>query len=178
MYVVLFDLGNTLVKSSPNGYKLIPNSLRTVQDIGILTDHRGDHIIRALVIDSHTKEEKPFLDTIRENRKNMIIDILNRTGLQDEFNPLDIHMTLSSEIGFTKSEDLERFINIALKKTNIETELENVILVTEEKDHVTKAKSLGLKTIHLTEKEDQQLLEDEINNISKLTSKIIEIVSR
>jgi hypothetical protein len=172
MYIVFFDLGDTLVRRSQNGYELIPNSLQTVREIGDLTDHNGDHIIRALVIDSHTKEEKPILDSIKENRKNMILSILNRTGLRDEFKPLDARMTLSSDIGFTKSENLDKFINIALAKINIEIGLENVILVTEEEDHITKAKSLGLHTIHLTEKEEHQLLDDEINNISKLTFKI------
>lgn len=130
-----------------------------------------------LVIDTHQPEELPLSEEEITGRKNLIMTILEGTSLIDEFIPTETNVTLSSEIGFTKSENMKNFINTALRKLNKRDKFSSVIFVTEDSDHITKAKTFNLNTIHFTNKPDNELRNDEINSLFRLPSKIIDLIS-
>lgn len=161
-----------------NGFEIIPNSLDTVRQIRTLRDNNDDPIILGLLIDTHLKEEAPLTSDIREDKRKVILNILQETELLAEFEPIERHMTLSSDIGFTKSENIKGFLNIALKKIGRENIFEGTIFITEDDEHISKANSLGITTIHITDKSDQDLADKEINNISNLTPILSEIINQ
>lgn len=77
-----------------------------------------------LVIDTHLPNESPISEDEQTKRKNMILTILKDTKIKEFFEPIESRMTLSSEVGFTKSENLKEFFNIAISKTDKKMNLE------------------------------------------------------
>ena len=59
------------------------------------------------------------------------------------------HITLSSDIGFTKTQNLKGFFTEALNKLANNINLNDIIFVTELEDHITKAKSLDYTSLSL-----------------------------
>jgi pyridoxine 5'-phosphate synthase PdxJ len=100
------------------------------------------------------------------------LDILKKTNIKQLFEPIETYVTLSSDIGFTKSQNFKGFIDIALNKVNKNDEYEISVFITEDKEHISLAKSIGIKTIQITNKNNSDLLDDEINALSQLSIKI------
>jgi len=173
MIIIFFDLGDTLVRqSSTSSYELIPGALKALQEIHSMKDADNNLPIMGLIIDAHRREEAPLSETEKEQKKSWILDILKKTNIKQLFEPIETYVTLSSDIDFTKSQNFKGFIDIALNKVNKNNEYENTVFITEDKEHISLAKSIGIKTIQITNKNNSDLLDDEINALSQLSIKI------
>jgi FMN phosphatase YigB (HAD superfamily) len=173
MKVILFDLGDTLVRrASPTSpiYEIVPDAPETLQTI---FDMKNDNtsLVLSLVSDTHKPSEVPLSDIKKITRKNETIQILESTQIKKYFEPLDLHMTISSDIGFTKFENLKDFIRIALNKINKKISFQDVLFVTELEEHILSAKSLNIKTIHFRNTINHPE-EDEINSLLQLIPKV------
>lgn len=172
MKVILFDLGDTLVRVSPTSsiYEIIPDAHETLQTI---SDMKNDNtsLVLGLISDTHEPSEVPLSEIDKITRKNEIIQILESTKIKKFFEPLNLHMTISSDIGFTKFENLKDFFRIALNKINKEISFQDVLFVTELEEHILSAKSLNIKTIHFRNTINHPQ-EDEINSLLQLIPKV------
>ena len=106
MKIIFFDLGDTLVRQVSAIYESIPGALDTLREIYSMKDKNNYSPIIGLVIDTHDPREAPLLESEKTNRKNEIIRILEETKIKEFFEPIESRMTLSTELGFTKSENL------------------------------------------------------------------------
>lgn len=150
MKVVFFDLGDTLVESSGTGYRLIEGAMDLLKNINSMNNTNNRKIVMGILTDTHEPDELPLSESKKLIRKNRVLQILENVNIKNYFEPTDVHLTLSSDIGFTKTENLEEFFNNALSKLSNNVNLNDIIFVTELERHILKAKSLGVIAYHYT----------------------------
>lgn len=171
MKVVLFDLGDTLVESFGSGYRLIEGAMDLLKGIESMNDVDNRKIVMGIVSDTHKPEELPLSEDDKLIRKNRTLHILESVNIKEYFEPTDVHLTLSSDIGFTKTQNLEEFFIISLGKLSNNINLNDIIFVTEFESHIIKAKTLGVQTYHYT----PQSISENDNTINKLINLIPKI---
>src|SRR5215204_4942959 len=108
MKAVLFDLGDTLVERFGTGYRLIERAMDLLNNTNYI------QIVMGIVSDTHDPSELPLSPNEKLIRKNEVLHILENVNINEYFEPTDVHLTLSSDIGFTKTENLEGFFIEAL----------------------------------------------------------------
>jgi FMN phosphatase YigB (HAD superfamily) len=148
MKVVLFDLGDTLVESLSTGYRLIDGAMDLLRGLDSINNTNNKQIVMGIVSDTHAPSELPLSPNEKLIRKNEVLQILENTNIIEYFNPTESCLTLSSDLGYTKSENLNGFFDNALNKLSNNSNLNDIIFVTELEDHIIKAKSLGVKAYY------------------------------
>jgi FMN phosphatase YigB (HAD superfamily) len=129
MKIVFFDLGDTLETNDV----LLPGALATLQDIQSLRDSSGEPAVLGLISDFDGPSEEYYA----------ILDLL---GIRSFFEPVQTRVTLSVEVGALKP-DIKIF-RAALDKLGPNLMFENALFVTENPDHVTAARGLGMTAVH------------------------------
>lgn len=134
--VVLFDLGDTL---EHNG-DLREDALETLEGIknmenppilGLASDFGLPH-----------PPPPPIEEQIITSQKNYF-NILSDLQIDRFFKPLEQNVTLSTKVGNTKDEDIQKFFETVIKKSN--TSFNEIISITKKFSHINTANSLGLR---------------------------------
>ncbi|MGA8842552.1 MAG: hypothetical protein WB511_03140 [Nitrososphaeraceae archaeon] len=144
MKIILFDLGDTLEHQVGTTHALIPGAVELLSAVQDMLDRNGDRPALALVSDFNDSAETYF-----ELLRNLTIDSF--------FSPLAERVTLSNEVGVTKPD--EKIFRVAINKIHNELPFQNVLFVTENKDHIIQARKFGMMTIRIRrgEKEDGEV---------------------
>ena len=140
MQVVLFDLGKTL----ENNGVLRENAKETLKEINNMKDTNNQSVILGLASDFLPASNKEEL----KQRKLEYYNILEQLQIKSFFEPVDKNVTLSSEVGATKSENPQEFYQTVIDKIS-NTSFNKIIFITEFKPHIDSANTLGMKTIFL-----------------------------
>ena len=172
MKVILFDLGDTLVERFGTSYRLIEGAMDLLKDINSMNNANNEKIVMGIVTDTHDPNELPLSENHKLIKKNLVLQILERTNIKEYFEPTDTRLTLSSDIGFTKSQNLKEFVNNAINKISNNISIDDIIFVTELVDHIIAAKSLGIKTFHYNPQIHSSNDDDTINKLVDLIPKI------
>jgi FMN phosphatase YigB (HAD superfamily) len=139
MKVVLFDLGQTL----ENNGTLRDDAIEILKYIKSLKDANDQPPILGLASDNE------FPNTTRDQAPARYYSLLtDRYKIADFFEPLVRNVTLSKDVGVTKDENLPLFMQKAIDKID-NTSFNELIFITENKTHIDKANSIGIKTIFL-----------------------------
>jgi FMN phosphatase YigB (HAD superfamily) len=141
MRVILFDLGNTLVGT---GDHPLPGAVELLMALGDLRDAEGAIVPIGLVSDYLP----PTPEIGIEARKQEYYARLRASGLARFFEPLERHVTLSTEIGFAKPD--HRIFRAAVKRLLPGAGLADAVFVTEDREHVRAARDLGMMAVRVT----------------------------
>jgi FMN phosphatase YigB (HAD superfamily) len=136
MKIVLFDLGDTLEYLDGNNDILMPSAIKLLSAVQDMRDHSGDTPALALVSDL------PIKNTVQE-----YYTLLQDLGINTFFKPLSERVTLSKEVGVMKPD--EKIFRAAIDKISKGLSYQNVIFITENEEHTTGARKLGMMTIKL-----------------------------
>lgn len=139
MRVVLFDLGDTLEHND----ELLPGALETLAAIQTMKDDQGNAPVMALVSDFFEAEEPGDVERFR----NMYYSLLENLGIKSFFEPVTERVTLSTEIGVFKPD--EKIFRAAADRISPGLHFHNIIFITENAEHVTAARALGMIALHL-----------------------------
>ncbi len=139
MQVVLFDLGDTLEHQDT----LFPGAVETLTAISQMRDEDQQSVRLGLVSDFDMPHRPADIPAIRER----YVDVLDRLGIRDFFEPVDVGVTLSTDVGVYKPDP--RVFRAALDKFSPGLAFESAVFVTENYDHVLTARSLGMRAVHL-----------------------------
>ena len=138
MKVVLFDLGETL----ENQDVLLPGARETLQAIQEMHDPSGEAAVLALVSDFDIPDSPEQIPAIRQR----YYEILEGLGIRSFFEPVAERVTLSSEVGVFKPD--EKIFRTVIEKFGEGLHFGDVIFTTENREHVTEARRLGMRAIH------------------------------
>jgi FMN phosphatase YigB (HAD superfamily) len=134
MKVVLLDLGNTLeYTTQENKDVLMPGALDLLSAIQHLRDSNGEPPVLALVSN--------WVDPPVE-----YYNLLQDLGIANFFKPFSKKVTLSNVVGIPKPD--ERIFRAAIDKIHKNIPYKNVIFITEDSDHIVKARKYGMAAIH------------------------------
>jgi FMN phosphatase YigB (HAD superfamily) len=139
MKIILFDLGNTLEHVVQNKHVLMPDAVELLSAVKDMLDHNGDRPVLSLVSDFPDPAEKYYA-------------ILHDLTLDVFFEPLKERVTLSSEVGVMKPD--EKIFRAAIDKIQSGLPYQNVLFITEDKEHTIQARRLGMMTIRLKHEEE------------------------
>jgi FMN phosphatase YigB (HAD superfamily) len=140
MKIVLFDLGDTLEDQETD--ELLPGARETLQAIRAMRDSGGKAPILALVSDFDMSDEPDQIPSIQQR----YFAILDRLGIRSFFEPVSKRVTLSTEVGVFKPD--KRIFQAVIKKIDRRLGFKDVVFITENLDHVKKARRLKMKGIH------------------------------
>ncbi len=138
MRVVIFDLGDTL---EHNGV-LLPGAREMLIRLKELRGDDGKAPILCLLSNYLMPTDADPLEAI-QGRYYALLDTL---GIRSFFEPVTERITLSSEVGVGKParEIFER----AIEKVDPRSELHHAIFITENPEHISAARQLGMMAIH------------------------------
>ena len=140
--IVLFDLGDTLEHNDV----LREDALETLNRIKSMENTP----ILGLASDFGKRDDwgpPPPEEQIKRSQQQYY-SILSDLQIAHFFDPLRKKVTLSTEVGNTKSEDIQKFFQTAINKLS-NTSFNEIIFITEFKPHIDSANNLGMKTIFL-----------------------------
>jgi FMN phosphatase YigB (HAD superfamily) len=141
MRVILFDLGNTLENRKLE--ILLPGALKTLESIRAMKDSEGNAPILALASDFGNIPADEA--QIRASQQEYYA-ILERLGIRHFFEPVEKHVILSIEVGFSKpSED---FFQGVIKRLDDKFRFQDMMFITENKQHVKAARALKMNAVH------------------------------
>ena len=151
MKFIYFDLGETLITATEHSlitntnpesfgttFRLIEFAKETLE--AIKPQENETHIL-GIVSDTHEDETDLSEEQNLELRRN-IEEILLNLHIKDFFD--DDNVILSSDVGFTKTRNLEAFFRYAIEKHTNNINFNNVIFITENSYHINKARELGV----------------------------------
>jgi FMN phosphatase YigB (HAD superfamily) len=149
MRVILFDLGNTLERVTPDGHDvLLPGAIEMLEAVLKLRDPEDAPPVTALVSDfdneattGHIGATPPELTALREE----FHQLLERLGLARFFEPFEQRVTLSAEADVRKPDP--RIFRVALDKVARDLPFHHAVFVTENEGHVAGARGLGMTAI-------------------------------
>ena len=134
MKIILFDLGDTLEYKDQNKDVLMLGTIELLSGVQEMRDHNGDTPALALVSDFDEPTENYYA-------------LLQTLGIDSFFKPLKERVTLSNEVGVMKPD--EKIFRAAIDKISKGLSFQNVIFITENKQHTAAARKLGMMTIRL-----------------------------
>jgi hypothetical protein len=137
--IVLFDLGNTLEVDDV----LQPDARAALAEISKLRDVEGNPVALGLLSD-YTMPSTP--DEIPAIRKEYLT-VVDALGIRAFFEPADERVTLSTEVGVFKPD--RKLFQAAIDKIEPRGHFHSVIFVTENAEHVTAARGLGMNAIQV-----------------------------
>ena len=138
MKVVLFDLGDTLEHQDT----LLPGAVETLTSISRIRDEDHQSVTMGLVSDFDMPQSPAEIPAIRQR----YLAILDNLRIRDLFEPVDVGVTLSTEVGVDKPDP--RVFRAALDKFSPGLAFESAMFVTENQGHVLAARSLGVRAVH------------------------------
>jgi len=141
MRVILFDLGNTL--EDQNQGILIPGALAALTAIRAMKDSKGNAPVLALVSDFG---DIPADEAQIRASQQEYYAILENLGIRHFFEPVEQHVILSTEAGFTKP--AKEIFQAVIKRLNPKLRFQDIMFITEKKPHVTAARTLEMKAVH------------------------------
>jgi hypothetical protein len=136
--LVLFDLGDTLEHDDVP----LPGARDSLEAMLALRDEAGQPAVRLGLVSDFLRPNSPEeIPGIRQQ----YFAILDVVGIRDLFEPVEEHVTLSTEVGARKPDE-------AIFKAAVEqggSTFPNTIFVTENREHVLAARQLGLTAVHI-----------------------------
>ena len=149
MRVILFDLGDTLERATPDGHDvLLPGAIEMLEAVLARRDPEGAPPVVALVSDFDNEATTGRvgatpreLAALREEFRRL----LTRLGLARFFEPFDRKVTLSAEAGVRKPDP--GIFRAALDKVARDLPFHHAVFVTENEGHVAGARTLGMTAI-------------------------------
>ena len=143
--VVMFDLGNTIIRD-PNspGASLFPGAREALAELNQLASATPP-MDTCLVSDFLAAE--PPTEQRRAELFAEYLAILDRFQLRPLFEPVDKRVTLSTQAGVTKPD--RAIFELAVKRLGLQgvVGLSQCALVTEELEHLSACRELGMTTI-------------------------------
>jgi FMN phosphatase YigB (HAD superfamily) len=126
--IVLFDLGNTLMNEDED--ILLPGATETLSSIQQMKDTNNQPVILGLASNYGLSNNE---EVIKRAQEKYYWD-LEKLGIVSFFEPLNQKVTLSIEVGVEKPK--EEFFRAAVDKVSVSLSFDNVIFITENKEHV------------------------------------------
>lgn len=137
--VLILDLGDTLV-SGDQALPHVPEALATFRELDGST---GLPLELALVSDF--RPAVPFSPAEVQKRFTEYLDLLERFGLRTFFEPVDRHVTLSSQAGVNKPD--RRIYELALTRLGTDATIADCLSITEDAGHVAACRALGMQAL-------------------------------
>lgn len=138
MKVILFDLGRTLEDQAV----LLPGATEMLEAVRGLVDADGAALQIGLVSDYTMPETAADVPALRQE----YLAILDRLSLREFFEPVEVRVTLSTELGVFKPD--ERVFRAVLDKLQPGIPFGSALFVTEHPGHVAAARALGMRAVH------------------------------
>ncbi len=149
MRVILFDLGDTLERVTPDGRDvLLPGALEMLEAVLALRDPEGAPPVVALVSDFDNEARTGRIGATPQGLvalRAQFRELLEQLGLARFFEPFEQKVTLSAEAGVRKPD--QRIFRVALDKVAQDLPFNHAIFVTENERHVAGARGLGMTAI-------------------------------
>jgi FMN phosphatase YigB (HAD superfamily) len=136
--LVLFDLGDTLEHDD----EPLPGARHTLEALLALRDEAGQPAVRLGLVSDFLEPSSP--DEIPAIRRQYFA-ILDVVGIRDLFEPVEEHVTLSTEVGVRKPD--EAIFRAAVEQGGVG--FSDTVFITENRAHVLAARQLGLAAVHL-----------------------------
>ena len=133
--LILFDLGDTL----ETGEQLRPGAMATLRGIHQL----GDGLHLALLSDV----EQPVTADDETRIRGEYEALLGRLGIRSFFEPTARWITLSSEVGAHKPD--QATFRRAMRKAGADVTFADVMFITENADHIRRARQLGMRAVQV-----------------------------
>ena len=136
--LVLFDLGDTLEHDD----EPLPGARNTLEALLALRDEAGQPAVRLGLVSDFLEPSSP--DEIPAIRRQYFA-ILDVVGIRDLFEPVEEHVTLSTEVGVRKPD--EAIFRAAVDQGGVG--FSDTVFITENRAHVLAARQLGLAAVHI-----------------------------
>jgi hypothetical protein len=141
--VVLFDLGLTLVDSQNRPFPHVKEALQTIQSF---VTAAGKPLVIGLVSD-YELAAPPATPAKIAAIFDRYLAVLEQTGLQPFFEPVQRRVTLSTHAGVFKPD--RKIFETALQRLRSKASLEECLFISENADHIQAAGTqLHMKTLH------------------------------
>jgi hypothetical protein len=137
--VVLLDLGDTLEHQGT----LLPGAVETLTAISRIRDEDQQPVRMGLVSDFDEADSPAEVPAIR----GRYLAILEQLGIREFFEPVDVGVTLSTEVGVHKPD--ARVFRAALDKFSPGLPFGSALFATENDEHVLAARALGMRAVRL-----------------------------
>jgi len=137
---VLFDLGNTLLDEQTN--RPLPGATGLLDALGDVRDSENLPVLSGLVSDWKMPRDPSEVGPLRQEYLQELV----ASGLDSFFRPLEMRVTLSTEVGVRKPD--AAIFRAALDRLQPGLPLHHAVFVTERLEHVQAARALGLLAIH------------------------------
>ena len=149
MRVVLFDLGDTLERRTPDGRDvLLPGAAEMLEAVLALRDSEGAPPALAIVSDfddeANTRRVRASAQELAALREEFR-GLLKGLGLIFFFEPFSERVTLSAEAGVRKPD--RTIFRAALDKLSRGLPFDHAVFVTENERHVAAARELGMTAV-------------------------------
>ena len=141
MKIVLFDLGETLEHEDT----LLPGAIETLSSIQNMEDSTSQPVILGLVSDFGLPQNPGDQNEIKAKQEEYH-EIIENLGIRPFFEPVNERVTLSIEVNAFKPE--EKIFRDAVDKVSEGLSFENVIFITENREHVDAVRVFGMNAIH------------------------------
>jgi len=137
---VLFDLGSTLLDEQTN--RPLPGATGLLDALGDVRDSEGLPVLSGLVSDWKMPRSPTEVGPLRQE----YLQELAASGLDAFFRPLEMRVTLSTDVGVRKPD--AAIFRAALDRLQPGLPFHQAAFVTERLEHVHAARALGLVAIH------------------------------
>ena len=135
--IIMLDLGGTLVKETT--LELLPGAAEALTQISQMTNAAGATVAVCLVsnFEPRPADIQQFF--------NQYVGILDNLGISQFFQPVDQKVTLSSHTTTWKPD--RSVFELAIRRLGVSATLAECLFITEEEQHVTAARSYGMKAL-------------------------------
>ena len=142
--ILMFDLGNTLVRESTSTlFPHVREALRIIQGFTIAS---GAPLLRCLV--SNYPNQLPVPSQKIPQVFDEIVGILNDLGLTEFFQPVQRCVTLSAHAGVPKP--AREVFQKAIDRLQVHANFTECLFLTENADHIEKCKQMGMSTLQFS----------------------------
>jgi hypothetical protein len=138
--ILMLDLGETLV----HGDTVFPHAVEALEVLSEFKTSSGEPVSLCLVSD-YTMPAPPPNETKIKKLFKEYVAILNKFGLTKFFEPVERHVTLSTNAGVYKPE--RRIFELAIERLGVQAGIGDCVFVTENSDHILACRKLGMKTL-------------------------------
>lgn len=140
--VLMLDLGETLIDKQRKVYPHVPEALEALKGIETET---GEHLRLCLVSDY----EKPTAEKSVDMLFNEYVGLLKDLNLAQFFEPVEQHVTLSTQAGVRKPDP--KIFELAIKRLGVTASFDQCLFITEHKGHIAECRDMGMKTLRFIE---------------------------
>lgn len=171
MKIILFDLGETLEHNDV----LLPGAKEMLLEIETIKDDQNQSVVLGLISDYRRANNQDDQNEIKAIRQEYCT-IVENLGILSFFQPEDIRITLSTEIGVNKPN--EEIFRYAINKIYKDLSFNNVIFITENKIHVDIVRKFGPPAMNAIHFKGSGQNEGDVENLMELVPKIKKMVQR